>query len=519
MNGHQEVGRRQRDDKQQQPPHEQQLLNNALLPRSESPIGSLYTERPRSLADIAALLPPVPRRSESPTKPAPSLSPSQGVSRLFATRFSAASAPTGPSTHAKARSGSNAAYKGKRVEVPDDKVPWSVEWCSYAPIEFTDTIVLENNRDLPYSPISFKWADPPGVQELREELEKRSTYTAGAEEVSMGGHIEFDEHGAPLNPEGRTGLRGRGLLGKWGPNHAADPIVTRHSPLTGVLQVLCILRKDTDQWALPGGIVRAGESVSVTARKGIQECGHSKQKSKKTEEFKMLVDGLFSRGVPVFMGYSDDPRNTDNAWMETKVMHFHCSAELGSLLPLKAEGAKAGALVWLDADSTIEPRYGRLYGSHLQWVEQALAPLRQEEAAAVDVMGMSQEAMVFSQASSLGQVAVAQLTLALALALVLVLALALALTLTSYPSPSPNPKPSPQPQAGGRRAAAVLTPPMRQEGARRTRRANAHRDLPALARARPCRRGLRLLGGGEPPAALPPLPLTPTLTLTLTLTR
>ena len=26
---------------------------------------------------------------------------------------------------------------------------------------------------------------------------------------------------------GRTGLTGRGLLGKWGPNHAGDPIVTR----------------------------------------------------------------------------------------------------------------------------------------------------------------------------------------------------------------------------------------------------------------------------------------------------
>ena len=29
------------------------------------------------------------------------------------------------------------------------------------------------------------------------------------------------------NPVGRTGIRGRGCLGRWGPNHAADPIVTR----------------------------------------------------------------------------------------------------------------------------------------------------------------------------------------------------------------------------------------------------------------------------------------------------
>ena len=442
INGHQEVGRRQRGDKQQQPPHEQQTAQqllmqfNALLPRSESPARSLYTERPRSLADIAALLPSAPGRSESPTKIAPSLAPSPRVSRLLATRLRAASAPTSPSKvpHAEARSESNAAYKGKRVEVPDDKVPWSVEWDLYAPIEFTDTVVLENNRDLPYSPTSFKWADPPGVQELREELERRTTYTAGAEKGNMGGCIEFDEHGAPLNPEGRTGLRGRGLLGKWGPNYAADPIVTRHSPLTGVLQVLCVLRKDTDQWALPGGIVRAGESVSATARRGIQECGNFKHKSKKTEEFKMLVDSLFSHGVPVYMGYSDDPRNTDNAWIESKVMHFHCSAELGSLLPLKAEGAKAEAVVWLDTDSTTELRYGRLYGSHRQWVEQALAPLRQEEAAAVEVKGMSQEAEVFSQAFSLAQVDVAQLALALTLALALALALTLALALALTPT-------------------------------------------------------------------------------------
>ena len=30
----------------------------------------------------------------------------------------------------------------------------------------------------------------------------------------------------PRNPVGRTGLTGRGHLGRWGVNHAADPIVT-----------------------------------------------------------------------------------------------------------------------------------------------------------------------------------------------------------------------------------------------------------------------------------------------------
>lgn len=36
------------------------------------------------------------------------------------------------------------------------------------------------------------------------------------------------EENFPLNPRGRTGLAGRGLLGRYGPNHAADPVITRY---------------------------------------------------------------------------------------------------------------------------------------------------------------------------------------------------------------------------------------------------------------------------------------------------
>ena len=43
------------------------------------------------------------------------------------------------------------------------------------------------------------------------------------------------------NPVGRTGLRGRGELGRWGPNHAADPIVTRYTIMTFAYELLFIL--------------------------------------------------------------------------------------------------------------------------------------------------------------------------------------------------------------------------------------------------------------------------------------
>ena len=118
--------------------------------------------------------------------------------------------------HVVSRSDSHPAYKGKRVEVPDGKVPWTVEWGLYAPSEFTHHTVLANARDKPKE-VSQQWADPPNVKSLRQELDERITYSVGGAVASpMGGRIQFDEHGAPLNPEGRTGLRGRGLLGKWG---------------------------------------------------------------------------------------------------------------------------------------------------------------------------------------------------------------------------------------------------------------------------------------------------------------
>ena len=76
----------------------------------------------------------------------------------------------------------------------------------------------------------------------------------------------------PLNIRGRTGLKGRGVLGKWGPNHAADPIVTRWKRDSGggevandaesgkpILQFVSIQRRDTKEWAIPGGMVDPGE--------------------------------------------------------------------------------------------------------------------------------------------------------------------------------------------------------------------------------------------------------------------
>ena len=71
-----------------------------------------------------------------------------------------------------------------------------------------------------------------------------------------------DNGGFPLNPYGRTGLTGRGVLGRWGPNHALDAVVSRWKRYPDgdfelknnkkILEFIGVKREDNDEWSLPG---------------------------------------------------------------------------------------------------------------------------------------------------------------------------------------------------------------------------------------------------------------------------
>ena len=163
---------------------------------------------------------------------------------------------------------------------------------------------------------------------------------------------------------GRTGVSGRGVLGRWGPNHAADPIVTRWQRTeagdivkntdTGkpVLQFVSIQRRDTGEWAIPGGMVDPGEKVSVTVKREFMEEALDSTGANKdnVEELKKMLGDFFDSGDEVYKGYVDDPRNTDNAWMETVAFNFHddSGTKVGQF-PLKA-GDDAASICWMKLD-------------------------------------------------------------------------------------------------------------------------------------------------------------------------
>lgn len=167
--------------------------------------------------------------------------------------------------------------------------------------------------------------------------------------------ITKDVGGRPQNPTGRTGYAGLGSCSFYGPNFAADPIVTRdteHGP-----EVLLIKRGDTGEWAIPGGKIDAGEEPWQAAERELSE--------------ESGVDVDFSEAVEVYRGYVDDPRNTDNAWFETSALHAHLTGDAANQVPKGTDDAVDAMWAPLN-DATIAGAYSD-HGRYLQAALKSLA--------------------------------------------------------------------------------------------------------------------------------------------------
>lgn len=213
--------------------------------------------------------------------------------------------------HVKARTAKHALYPA-RVVVPDDTISWQSPFESYYPTAYTAPVVLDVNTP---------WADPADIKKVRRRIS------------SFEGEVRFNQIGWPLNPFGRTGLAGRGVLGKWGANEAVDAVITMQHPDTHRLCVLTITRRDTGELAFPGGMVDEGETPFDTRNR---------------ELFEEVAIDLTAWGTPLYeaivsQGYVDDPRNTDNAWMETTAIHTHIAFDVSQKMHLIAGDDAVGA--------------------------------------------------------------------------------------------------------------------------------------------------------------------------------
>ncbi|XP_043279978.1 ADP-ribose pyrophosphatase, mitochondrial [Venturia canescens] len=253
-----------------------------------------------------------------------------------------------------------------RFNVLVDKIPWNVAFPGYKPKEYTASIVN-----------SKIWADPNITDKTFSP--QWNCVDENVNRQSFMGYYTLDEQGYPLNPIGRTGLKGRGLLGRWGPNHAADPIITRWKRngtgaleidrVTGkpILQFVSILRCDSGKWAIPGGMVDGDETISTTLkREFIEETMNALNKSEtELQWLKTLVENFFEHGKEIYKGYVDDPRNTDNAWIETFVMNFHDDNGNTVANMILEAGDDAANVQWTDIDRQL-----KLYANHVEFIQE-----------------------------------------------------------------------------------------------------------------------------------------------------
>uniref|UniRef100_A0A3B3CWT1 Transient receptor potential cation channel, subfamily M, member 2 n=1 Tax=Oryzias melastigma TaxID=30732 RepID=A0A3B3CWT1_ORYME len=159
--------------------------------------------------------------------------------------------------------------KVTRFPVPEEKVPWEVSFRSYQPICYAS--------------------------------EDGSDCTDGQ-----------DAPDKYRNPGGRTGIRGRGALGHFGPNLHLDLVLTRcKDSERSTLEFLVICDSSQIIFTLPSGPVERDDHLPETLKQTLGSTLYD------------AINAKVSVGTKLSKCYVDDSRNTDNAWVETTVLNIH----------------------------------------------------------------------------------------------------------------------------------------------------------------------------------------------------
>ncbi|KAL5012140.1 hypothetical protein ScPMuIL_010691 [Solemya velum] len=285
----------------------------------------------------------------------------------------------------------------QRFPVFDKYVPWNIRYPSYDPVEYTrpvneyfsdlqalvdpDFLKIKNDIEAGESQIEDFAMDPKWNNEDTITVDGEDLQISRRSWIKYGNTTQqyfIEKSGIPRNPRGRTGMRGRGRLWRWGPNHSVRVILSRwkvkanggpsdYMKVEGkhVLEFIVVQRKDTGETTLPYendyGLVSVYTSMCNRFLSFTSD--HTKITSKMDEEqmkeffskyAKPSLDNTqgFSADL-VYRGYLDDPSNTDNAWKETEVWNFHYSS--GDMFDdILSEGTR----MWREASP-----YTHLYGN------------------------------------------------------------------------------------------------------------------------------------------------------------
>ncbi|KAF8560827.1 hypothetical protein P879_08510, partial [Paragonimus westermani] len=256
-------------------------------------------------------------------------------------------------------------YPGIRMNVPIEMLNWKVPYKEYRPFKIT-----EDRLAIPY----------PGMDDGPEVIPQQLPYNEydsqrGVSRMTCRGRVRvyrktpgskpaIDEAtnliGLPLNPTGRSGLRDKGLLPHWGPNHAITIALTRPHPdgliQAGlpVIQVAALFRNQN--FCLPWYL------TDHRADCEFHECTPNIMKAFFTRrihnlvsdptEAKAILTSLKAADISlVYAGFLHDHLNADHAWIETVFLNIHQNNEQPlrpELLEAFLEDDKSERVVWLN---------------------------------------------------------------------------------------------------------------------------------------------------------------------------
>ncbi|XP_023240584.1 protein ced-11-like, partial [Centruroides sculpturatus] len=256
----------------------------------------------------------------------------------------------GPSIHILSRHSPYPGTKIQRFPVPDKYVPWEVMWTEYDPVAYTKPLcdfpieiqsyvdedillIYEGDKKDKTLPI-LQWntinVNVAGV------YTNRKSWMVDSDGIPL--IYKLDSENLPRNPMGRSGIRGKGILPRWGPNHYIYIIITRWQrsklPIAGGkgLEVI-VMKNEKNQITLPGSFVGADNQYQMLANLFKLDKSKWQNKEEMLQFFQgcaHLEEGKDSsgsemKGQQLLVGYMDDPCNTDQAWREVELWHIHYS--------------------------------------------------------------------------------------------------------------------------------------------------------------------------------------------------
>jgi ADP-ribose pyrophosphatase len=219
----------------------------------------------------------------------------------------------------------------RRQRIAIEQVSWSKPCPDYDPPYYVDDVVLENN----HLHNSYGWADPETLDPSWWQIPTFDT-------------ADLDAQGRPLNPAGRTGIAGRGLLGRWGVNPAVGAVIVRVDG--GPVEILVGRRGGPESLGLARRFLQPGESPVDGTWRMIQELTtYRAPLDQALERFSEFYDAAI-----LFEGPINDPRQTDHAWVTLSAHLIQLSTGIvyGSFGPTQA----LGQVEWrsLDAETINE---------------------------------------------------------------------------------------------------------------------------------------------------------------------